>query len=67
MTQNYWKFQSGIFTSPIAKLMDALLEAGSALDIILLEYEGRITISFQERKRGLMGCIRLLTLSVNNL
>jgi hypothetical protein len=49
MTQNYWKFQSGIFPSPIEKLMDALLEeAHSTLDIILLEYGGRITISLQE-------------------
>jgi hypothetical protein len=44
-----------------------LEEAHSALDIFLLEYKGRITISFQEWKCGLMGCIRLLILSVNNL
>jgi hypothetical protein len=48
MTQNYWKFQPGIFPSPIEKLMDALLEAHSALDTFLLEYKGRITISFEE-------------------
>jgi hypothetical protein len=48
--------------------MDALLEeAHSTLDIILLEYGGRITINLQEWKCGLMGCIRLLILSVNNL
>jgi hypothetical protein len=48
--------------------MDALLEeAHSTLDIILLEYGGRITISLQEWKCGLMGSIRLLILSVNNL
>jgi hypothetical protein len=48
MTQNYWKFQSRIFPSPIEKLMDALLEAHSTLDIFLLEFKGCITISFQE-------------------
>jgi hypothetical protein len=47
--------------------MDALLEAHFALVIFLLEYEGRIAISLQEWKCGLMGCIRLLILSVNNL
>jgi hypothetical protein len=37
------------FPSPIEKLMDALLEeAHSTLDIILLEYGGRITINLQE-------------------
>jgi hypothetical protein len=48
LAQNYWKFQSGIFPSPMQKLMDALLEAHFALVIFLLEYEGRIAISLQE-------------------